>query len=152
MPVALRRDREKSTRAQGADSLVPGSQPVPTRPKLTRKPRCQTPAPQSSQVNADAAEEDSESSEDCRRGPSVTRTSPLEPGSEDYESAAESPTLDKLDKASRSKKKDKRKTVIQDTLPTPDELRAVRTTNQITVDKRVIYTERWVWNTPQFEY
>jgi hypothetical protein len=82
MPVELRRAREKSARAQGTDSLVPGgSQPVPTRPKPTRKPQRKTPAPQSSQVDADAAEEDSESSEDRRRGPSnlAVKTMSLRP-------------------------------------------------------------------------
>ena len=152
MPVTLRTERAKSARAQGVESLVPGSQSgaLPkSRPKPPTRVRTKTPAPLSSQVDRDDAETVSVSSEDRQRPSSAQPTSPVEPREDEYESAAEEPTqVDEGGAAASISKKKKRnkekgKAAVRDLTPTDDELRAVRATIQITVDKRVIHNERW---------
>ena len=152
-PRVLRRDRVPSARAQGAISLVPSSQSVPVPKNAPTNParkRPKTPARHSSQTSLptpqtgrNQAESDEEEEYD------TASSSMASEGRQSSAGAADSPEPSQLVQGAQNKGK---AAVVRDRSPTDDELRAVRAVNQITVDKRVVYTERWPWRGMDFDY
>ena len=140
----LRRVRAPSARAQGVDSLISGSQPASapakSRTKLPSGKRPKNPARQPSQSSLPTPQTDGFEAEiEDLDGNEVETSSVL---SEDSVEPSQPP----------QGTKGKGVATVSDNPPSVDELRAVRATNQIVVDKCVVYTERWVWQIIEFEH